>query len=183
MGLVRGVQRGYNICNDTTQNQESLCQTSYYNNATGQPIISRYAYLSLTNIVSLDFCLWAPPDVGKEVGEIEGEMIAWCTKKHGTRLIPNGAITGLQHLRTPDYIQVVGFIDQTKINMKAGDFGGEMDPHGADLRGNPMGGILYSNIWTGDYVQAVEWTKYVSMAFVYPLLTMPLASWAAMLSA
>ena len=36
-------------------------------------------------------------------------------------------------MRTPDYVQVVGFIDQTKINMAASDFGGELDPHGADL--------------------------------------------------
>jgi len=36
-------------------------------------------------------------------------------------------------MKTPDYVQVVGFIDQTKINMLKGDYGGEMDPHGADL--------------------------------------------------
>lgn len=36
-------------------------------------------------------------------------------------------------MRTPDYVQVVGFIDQTLINIQAGDFGGELDPHGADL--------------------------------------------------
>lgn len=36
-------------------------------------------------------------------------------------------------METPDYIQVVGFIDQTKINLAADDFGGELDPHGADF--------------------------------------------------
>jgi len=61
-------------------------------------------------------------------------MIAWCTKPgHGTRLIPAGALTGVQYVKSPDYVQVVGFIDQTKINILAGDYGGEMDPHGADL--------------------------------------------------
>jgi len=81
-----------------------------------------------------DFCLWAPSKPGEEVGAIEGEMIAWCTKPgHGTRLIPEGALTGVQYMKTPDYVQVVGFIDQTKINMLKGDYGGEMDPHGADL--------------------------------------------------
>lgn len=81
-----------------------------------------------------DFCLWAPSEPGKTVGEIEGEMIAWCTKPgHGTRLIPDGTLTGVQFLTTPDYIQAVGFMDQTKIDMADGDFGGEMDPHGADL--------------------------------------------------
>jgi len=82
----------------------------------------------------LDFCIWAPSEPGHTVGDIEGEMIAWCTKPgHGTRVMPKGTITGVQFTRTPDYIQVVGFMDQTKINMVAGDTGGEMDPHGADL--------------------------------------------------
>jgi len=93
-------------------------------------------------------------------------MVAWCTKKHGARLIPANAITGLQFLKTPDYIQLAGFIDQTKIDMTADDYGGEMDPHGADTRGNPMGGIMYSNIWGGSYNQVIEWTKYVSVTFV-----------------
>jgi len=89
---------------------------------------------SLIPLGPIDFCLWAPSEPGKTVGEIEGEMIAWCSKPgHGTRLIPEGTLTGLQFLKTPDYIQLVGFMDQTKIDMVAGDFGGEMDPHGADL--------------------------------------------------
>ncbi|KAF8957725.1 hypothetical protein BDZ97DRAFT_1844860 [Flammula alnicola] len=141
--LIRGTQTGYNICNSTTENQQSLCQTSIFNGLD-------------------DFCVWAPSKPGQTVADVEGEMIAWCSKPgHGTRLIPNGALTGLQYLRTPDYIQVVGFIDQTKINMATGDFGGEMDPHGADLRGNPMGGILFSNAWTGSYVQVIEWTNFM----------------------
>lgn len=142
-GLVRGTQIGYNICNSTTENQSSLCQTAYINGPG-------------------DFCLWAPPEPGKTVGEIEGEMIAWCTHPgRGTRLIPAKAITGVQYLKTPDYVQVVGFIDQTKIDMTADDYGGEMDPHGADLRGNPMGGVVFSNIWTGQFVQVVEWTNFM----------------------
>ena len=67
------------------------------------------------------------------MGEIEGEMVAWCTKAgHGTRIMPPGTITGVQLTKTPDYIQVVGFMNQTLINMVASDAGGEMDPHGAD---------------------------------------------------
>jgi hypothetical protein len=53
--------------------------------------------------------------------------------EEATRLIPAGALTGLQFLKTPDCIQIVGFIDQTKVNIANGDYGGEMDPHGADL--------------------------------------------------
>ncbi len=46
--------------------------------------------------------------------------------------MPPGTITGVQLTKTPDYIQVVGFMNQSLINMVADDAGGEMDPHGAD---------------------------------------------------
>jgi len=60
-------------------------------------------------------------------------MVAYCSKPgHGTRLIPEGALTGLQFMKTPDYIQIVGYLNQTEINMLPEDYGGEMDPHGAD---------------------------------------------------
>ena len=73
-------------------------------------------------------------------------------------------------MRTPDYVQVVGYIDQSLINIAPEDYGGEMDPHGADLRGNPLGGIVFSNAWSGDnntYVQAIEWHKYVVFSSSY----------------
>ncbi|KAG5642769.1 hypothetical protein DXG03_002148 [Asterophora parasitica] len=80
------------------------------------------------------FCLWAPINPNSLVGNIEGEMVAWCSKPgHGARTIPPGTLTGVQFTKTPDYVQVVGFLDQTKINLAATDTGGEMDPHGADL--------------------------------------------------
>jgi hypothetical protein len=82
----------------------------------------------------LDFCLWAPSIPNSLIADTEGETVAWCTKPgRGTRLIPAGALTGVQFMKTPDYLQVVGFIDQTKIDMAGTDSGGEMDPHGADL--------------------------------------------------
>jgi len=143
VGLVRGEQLGYNICNSTTEGPTSLCQTSWLNSLD-------------------DFCLWGPPDTGRHVGDIEGLMVAYCSKPgHGTRLIPSGALTGVQFIKTPDYVQVVGFIDQTKINMLDGDWGGEMDPHGADLRGNPMGGIEFSSAFTGSPIQAIEWHNFI----------------------
>jgi hypothetical protein len=96
-------------------------------------------------------------------------MVAYCSKPgHGTRLIPAGALQGVQFLRTPDYIQVVGFIDQSKINMASDDYGGEMDPHGADLRGNPMGGVMFSHVFNGTIArpgQLSDWHKYVSIMF------------------
>jgi len=142
-GLIRGTQKGFNICNGTTENQDSLCQTSYFTDIS-------------------DFCLWAPSKPNSVVADTEGEMVAWCTKPgHGTRLIPQGALTGLQVLRTPDYMQVVGFIDQTQINLASDDWGGEMDPHGADLRGNPMGGVLFSGAFGGKLQQVIEWTNFM----------------------
>ncbi|KAF9523222.1 hypothetical protein CPB83DRAFT_863218 [Crepidotus variabilis] len=143
-GLVRGQQTGYNICNSTTENQQSLCQTFYFN-------------------AHDDFCLTAPPNPGKTVADQEGEMVAWCSKKgHGTRLIPNGAIKGLEFRKTPDYIQIVGKIDQTLINIPEGDYGGEMDSGGADGRGNPMGGVFFSTAWGGSSpIQASHWTCFM----------------------
>ncbi|GAA6002256.1 uncharacterized protein JCM10292_000831 [Rhodotorula paludigena] len=122
----RGPQVGVNQCNSTMQNQESMCQTAHINSID-------------------DFCLWGPPEYGEEVGNIEGEMVAWCTKEgYGTRIIPEGALTGVQFIRTPHYVQVVGFINQQLINILPEDYGGEMDPHGADQRGNPLGGLVFS---------------------------------------
>jgi hypothetical protein len=81
-----------------------------------------------------DFCLWAPSEPDSVIANTEGEEVAWCTKPgRGTRLIPNGALKGIQYIKTTDYVQIVGFIDQTMINIQAGDYGGELDPHGADL--------------------------------------------------
>jgi len=143
---VRGPQQGYNQCNSTTENQQSMCQTSFLNSID-------------------DFCLWAPPKGPETIGDTEGEEVAWCTKPgHGARVIPPGALQGVQFMRTPDYVQVVGFIDQTQINLAADDSGGELDPHGADLRGNPLGGLMYSTAFGTDNTtneQVIEWTNFM----------------------
>lgn len=47
-----------------------------------------------------EFCLWAPPEKNSTVGNVEGEMVAWCTRPgRGTRVIPQGAITGVQFMK------------------------------------------------------------------------------------
>lgn len=138
-----------------------------------------------THLTFPDFCLWAPPTGPSAIGDTEGEEVAWCTKPgRGTRIIPAGALQGVQFMRTPDYVQVVGFVDQSKINIGSDDSGGELDPHGAvravysfsvffltvfvqDLRGNPLGGLVYSTAWGNDnttFEQVIEWTKYVSLS-------------------
>ncbi|TRM57276.1 hypothetical protein BD626DRAFT_560468 [Schizophyllum amplum] len=145
-GLIRGTQFGYNLCNSTTEGQDALCQTSFLNSLD-------------------DFCLWAPSKPNSLIADTEGEEVAWCTKPgRGTRLIPDGALTGVQFMRTSAYVQVIGFMDQTKINIADGDYGGELDPHGADLRGNPMGGLVYSTAFSSsgdEYTQMIEWHNFM----------------------
>jgi len=144
----RGPQQGYNICNSTTEGITSMCQTGVINSID-------------------DFCLWGPPGAGETIGDTEGENVAWCTKAgYGTRLIPAGALTGVQFLKSPDYIQVTGWITQQYIDLAADDSGGELDPHGADQRGNPLGGLLFSTAWGAgpdgtNYKQAIEWHSFM----------------------
>ncbi|KAI9511940.1 hypothetical protein F5148DRAFT_949796, partial [Russula earlei] len=124
---VRGTQYGYNQCNASTQNQQSLCQTLIVNSLS-------------------DVCTYAPPQPNSTIGDTEGIEVSWCTKNgYGTRGIPPGTITGGQMLRTPYYIQIVLFVDQTKINLQAGDYGGELDGWGQDGLGNPIGGMVYTS--------------------------------------
>ncbi|KAJ3566071.1 hypothetical protein NP233_g7234 [Leucocoprinus birnbaumii] len=150
VGLLRGNQFGFNQCNSTTENQNSDCQTSFINSIDGK----------------FDFCLWAPSKPGSTVADQEGEMVAWCTKPgRGTRLIPQYALQGVQFMKTSDYVQVVGFIDQRLINLDPADYGGEMDPHGADLRGNPMGGLVYSQAYNGQWTQVIEWHNFMGGNF------------------
>jgi hypothetical protein len=80
----------------------------------------------------IDFCLWAPPKLD-DIADSEGEEVAWCSKKgHGTRIMPEGTILGAQLLKTNDYWMITGLINQTSINIQAGDFGGELDSGGQD---------------------------------------------------
>lgn len=68
-----------------------------------------------------DFCLWAPPDVAT-IGDSERYEVAWCTKSgRGTRTIPDGTLKGVHFVKTPDYVQVTGVGDFTKINVPSGD--------------------------------------------------------------
>jgi hypothetical protein len=67
-------------------------------------------------------------------------------------------------MKTSAYIQVVGRFKQSGIGLASDDFGGELDPHGADLLGNPIGGLLYSNGMpsakdNSTYMQVSSWNK------------------------
>lgn len=85
-----------------------------------------------------DFCVYAPPEPGpaSAIGNTERIEVSWCIKPgYGTRLAPDGTFTGAHFVMTPDYVQVTGVGDLTKINIPSGDSGGELDPHGADGNG------------------------------------------------
>ncbi|KAG6861632.1 hypothetical protein C0995_014071 [Termitomyces sp. Mi166 len=109
-----------------------------------------------------DFCLWGPPSAGSTIGDTEEEQVAWCTKSgRGTRTIPNGALKGVHFVKTPDYVQVTGVGNFTKMNIRKGDEGGELDNRGADGRGNPIGGLVFGDTF-GNGTQYHEWTNFMS---------------------
>ncbi|KAF8517531.1 hypothetical protein BU17DRAFT_76372 [Hysterangium stoloniferum] len=142
----RGIQVGYNLCNSTTENQQSLCQTSIVNSID-------------------DFCVWGGSAPDSLIGNIEAGTIAWCTKPgHGARTIPPGALTAVHFVKTPDYVQITGLIKQSLVNIATDDSGGELDPHGADQRGNPLGGLEYSTAFSGNnniFDQISEWNYFI----------------------
>ncbi|GAA94882.1 uncharacterized protein L969DRAFT_47163 [Mixia osmundae IAM 14324] len=141
----RGLQTGYNLCNSTTEGPTSLCQTAF-----------------LSSIE--DFCLWGPQEPNSIVGDTEGEMVAWCTRPgKGTRLIPEGTIRGMQFITTPGYVQITGTLDQSRINIATGDYGGELDSAGADQRGNPLGGLLFTQAFsnTSDLTESTPYTQVI----------------------
>ncbi|CAG7854995.1 SubName: Full=Uncharacterized protein {ECO:0000313/EMBL:CCA70590.1} [Serendipita indica DSM 11827] len=179
----RGPQSGYNICNSTTENQQSKCQTAIINSIDGESAMPRPPARSVVVqspppllpvlcspllICPHRFLPLGPQDPNSVIGNVEGECVAWCTKPgHGTRLIPAGALTAVQFMKTPDYVQVTGLINQALINIAPNDDGGELDPHGADQRGNPLGGLVFSNAFpasngnANNYVQAIEWHNFM----------------------
>ncbi|KAK4704909.1 hypothetical protein P7C70_g1294, partial [Phenoliferia sp. Uapishka_3] len=147
----------------TKDSASSKCQTLIVNNAE-------------------DFCLWAPPSKGT-VGDNEGVVVSWCTATgHGSRLMPKardsvspkaqqrahmlflleqGALTGVHFVQTPHYLQITGTGDFTKMDISKGDEGGELDPHGADGKGNPVGGTVIAKI-NGKATTITEWTEFIS---------------------
>lgn len=100
-----------------------------------------------------DFCLFAPKDPNSVIGDVEHNVVAYCTKpRNNARLIPDGTIKSAQFLKTPTYVQVSGWWDGTRLNIQNGDNGGELDPHGATGEGNPVGGNVTTAVPTGNDV-------------------------------
>ncbi|KAF9507020.1 hypothetical protein BS47DRAFT_1352137 [Hydnum rufescens UP504] len=145
----RGPQSGYNICNSTTEGPNSQCQTALINNIA-------------------DFCVWGPATFNSTIGDTEAASVAWCSKPgHGSRVMTSGTLTGVQFLKAPAYVQVTGLINQVNINIAADDGGGELDPHGADERGNPLGALVYTNAFPSNngnnntYQQVIQWHNFM----------------------
>lgn len=68
------------------------------------------------------------------------------------------SIYGDNYTLTYDYTVQLGIGDLTRLNIAAGDEGGELDPHGADGNGNPIGGLVFSSVFGGQLTQMHEWT-------------------------
>lgn len=136
-------QVGTNRCG-TNSHADSLCQNLYINSAT-------------------DFCLWAPKGPKAQgIGDAEREVVSYCTKSgRGTRLIPPGTIKSVHFVRTPHYVQISGLGDFSKLFIGESGGGGELDPHGADGLGNPIGGLVFSNAFGHRLVQMHEWNSFV----------------------
>ncbi|KAJ9124152.1 hypothetical protein QFC22_000949 [Naganishia vaughanmartiniae] len=148
-------QAGTNQCG-TGSSQDSMCQNAYINSLD-------------------DFCLFAPSSTtsaygDSSLGNTEREVVSWCLKSgYGTRLIPAGAITGAHFVKTPTYIQLSGTLavlsGPSALNIPANDDGGELDPHGADGLGNPIGGLVFSNAFGGGLKQIHEWNSFIGSGY------------------
>ncbi|TIA99997.1 hypothetical protein E3P94_01913 [Wallemia ichthyophaga] len=109
-----------------------------------------------------DFCLYAPPSYGEPIGNVEAEVVAWCTKpRNNARLIPDGTITSVHYQKTPAFVQITAQGDFTKVNVLDGDAGGELDPHGATGEGNPVGGNVTA-VLDGQEQSYEEWMSFIS---------------------
>ena len=68
-----------------------------------------------------------------DIGSAEGDVVAYCTKEgHGTRLMPEGTIKGMQLISDGEAYMMTGLVNQSKININASDSGGELDSGGQD---------------------------------------------------
>ncbi|BEJ03077.1 hypothetical protein CcaverHIS641_0102520 [Cutaneotrichosporon cavernicola] len=87
----------------------------------------------------------------------------FCLKpRNNARLIPDGAIHSAHLIKTPLYVQISGMWDGTTANIPAGDSGGELDPHGAENKGNPVGGNVTTNLANGQDIFYEEWMMFIS---------------------
>ncbi|KAJ6589428.1 hypothetical protein B0H19DRAFT_1206235 [Mycena capillaripes] len=102
-------------------------------------IINQTSLARLMSVNSIyDFCIFGPLQADSTIGNSEDSEVAWCVlPRNNARVIPDGTIT------------VLGYGDLTRINIAAGDPGGQLDPHGASTLGHPVGGNVSSTAVDG----------------------------------
>ncbi|KAJ7635292.1 hypothetical protein FB45DRAFT_911198 [Roridomyces roridus] len=124
--------------------------------------INQNSMARLLSVNSIDdFCIFAPPSYDT-IPNTETVEVAWCTvPRNGARVIPDGTFSGVSFLKTPFYVQILGFGDFTKINVAANDAGGELDPHGASGAGNPVGGNVSTTVINGLDEPIAEWMLFI----------------------
>jgi len=125
--------------------------------------INQTSYSRLLSVNSVeDWCIFAPPYTAN-ISDSETFEVAWCSQaRNDARVIPDGTITGVSLLKTDLYVQIMGYGDLTKLNIPYGDYGGELDPHGATGAGNPVGGNVTTNMTIdGETINVAEWMLYV----------------------
>ncbi|KAJ9101659.1 hypothetical protein QFC20_005192 [Naganishia adeliensis] len=127
--------------------------------------VNQTSYSRLLSLNGVDdFCVFGPPEPGPDslIGNVEPIVVAYCSQaRNGARIIPDGTIQSAHFIKTPMYVQIQGYFDGTKINIPYGDDGGELDPHGAENLGNPIGGNVTSDV-SGSDVFYEEWMSFIS---------------------
>lgn len=183
----RGPQFGFNQCNSTTEGPESNCQTLVMNSLVrrfdkipcGQKAYRLNRMTSASGVGPSQTASWAIS---------RPERLSTAPRRAGAAvsclLVPSLVLTyvfffgiiisawtatltarNAQFIRTSAYIQITGRLNQEGVGLDHSDTGGELDPHGQDLLGNPIGGVVYSHgMPTGDNStldQIVNWNNFV----------------------
>ncbi|KAF9074111.1 hypothetical protein BDP27DRAFT_1390654 [Rhodocollybia butyracea] len=114
-----------------------------------------------------DWCIFGPP-TEQNISDSETFEVAWCTQpRNNARVIPDGTVTGVSLLKTDMYVQIMAYGNFTNVNIPPGDYGGELDPHGATGAGNPVGGNVTTNMTIdGQSINVAEWMLYIDYEMV-----------------
>ncbi|WAR56022.1 hypothetical protein PtB15_6B766 [Puccinia triticina] len=112
-------------------------------------IINAAPKLTQTAIATKDFCIFAPPRP-LVVGDAKRISVSYCSKDgYGTRLIPPGTFKNLHFVRTPHYVQITALGNFTKVNVPAGDEGGELGLTVTETQSAPWSSASGANLTIG----------------------------------
>lgn len=92
--------------------------------------VSLWAAHPTVKIVSANaFCFFLPPGPNKDVASHEDEGVPYCTKPSvvpGNKVFPKNFITVAHYAKTPNYVQVTGYLDPKKFGLIPDDQGGQV---------------------------------------------------------